>query len=372
MEGSKIKICFILTHLPQGGAERQTINLIRGLSPSFYDVTLLLYAGDYLFYKEVFDLPVRLIVNPSSSGSKINRNLKNAIFLRKSLQKNNFDILHTLLGHNGFWVRLLAPRKYRNRIIYSIRNDIYDNPGVFLAFERFLIKNSYVITNSQKVLDQFRAYIGPDKLGNRASLIYNGFETGRFISEEPAIVSDEIILGTVGRQSSQKNQIQIIQAVEELAPNYPVRLFLIGDKTQNRGQANEAYVKVHQLDNYVTILDSQQEIEEFYKRFNIFILASVYESCPNVLFEAMLSRCLCIVSANANTDRFIQDGENGLVYDGSLSMLVEKIKQAMNMVRTGNHLTMVEKGCKYAGENFSTERMIRSYEEVYDKIIERN
>jgi len=33
---------------------------------------------------------------------------------------------------------------------------------------------------------------------------------------------------------------------------------------------------------------------------------------------------------------------------------------------------MVEKGCKYAGENFSTERMIRSYEEVYDKIIERN
>jgi len=371
LKESKIKICFILTHLPQGGAERQTINLIRGLDPSFYDITMLLYGGDHLFYREILNLPVRLIVNRSSSGNKILRNLKNALFLRNSLRSNNFDILHTLLAHNGFWVRLLAPRKYRNRIIYSIRNDIYDNPRIFLFFEKLLIKNSYVITNSQKVLDQFCEYIGP-KLENRACLIYNGFEIRRFVSDKPAIVRDEIVLGTVGRQSSQKNQIQIIQAVGELAPMYPIRLFLIGDKTQDMGLVNEAFVKDQQLDNYVTILDSQQEIEAYYKRFNIFILASVYESCPNVLFEAMLAKCLCIVSSNANTDHFIKDGENGLVYDGSLGMLCEKIRQAINMVRNGSHLVIVEKGCKYAGENFSMDRMVNRYEEVYDKIIEMN
>jgi glycosyltransferase involved in cell wall biosynthesis len=370
VEGSKTRICFILTHLPQGGAERQTINLIRGLNPSYYDITLLLYAGDSLFYREVLDLPVRLITNRSSSGNKIHRNIENALFLRRALRKHNFDILHTLLAHNGFWVRLLAPAKYKNRIIYSIRNDIYDNPRIFLLFEKLLIRNTFVVTNSQKVLRQFREYIGPNHQ-DRTRLIYNGFETLRFKNDRPSIVSDELILGTVGRQSSQKNQIQIIEAVAELRPEYPVHLFVIGDKAQDMGKANEDYVRVHRLEDHITILDSQPGIEAYYKRFNIFVLSSVYESCPNVLFEAMLAKCLCIVSSRANTDLFIRDGENGLVYDGSLNMLKEKIIQAISLVRNGQHLKLVEKASQYADENFSMERMIGSYEEIYNQIMAR-
>ena len=274
MKGSKIRICYILTHLPQGGAERQTINLIRGLNPSVYDITLLLYAGDYLFYKEVLELPVRLIKNTASSGSKIFGNLKNALFLHKALRQNDFDILHTLLAHNGFWVRLLAPGKYRNRIVYSIRNDLYDTPRIFLFFERLLIRNTYVITNSKKVLMQFREYIG-QKHETGTRLIYNGFETERFRTDNPPLVLDEILLGTVGRQTSQKNQIQIIEAVARLAPEYPVHLFVIGDKAQDMGKVNEDYVRVHRLEDRITILDSQPGIEEYYKRFKIFILSSI-------------------------------------------------------------------------------------------------
>lgn len=369
MEGSKTRICFILTHLPQGGAERQTINLIRGLNPNIYDITLLLYAGDFLFYREVLDLPVRLITNQSSSGNKVKRNIKNALFLRRALRKDNFDILHTLLAHNGFWVRLLAPTRYRSRIIYSIRNDIYDNPRIFLLFEKLFISKTYVVTNSQKVLTQFREYIGPNHV-SKTRLIYNGFETGRFKTDRPSIVRDEIILGTVGRQTSQKNQMQIIEAVAKLGPEYLVHLFVIGDKAQDMGKANEDYVRVNRLEDHVTILDSQPGIEAYYKRFNIFILSSVYESCPNVLFEAMLAKCLCIVSSRANTDLFIRDGENGLVYDGSLNMLKEKIIQAYSLVRNDQHLKLVEKASQYAEENFSMERMIGSYEELYDKIVE--
>lgn len=369
MKGSKTKICFILTHLPQGGAERQTINLIRGLNPSYYDITLLLYGGDYLFYKEVLDLPVRFIKNPSSSGGKIYRNLKNAMFLHKTLRQNDFDILHTLLAHNGFWVRLLAPGKYRNKVVYSIRNDLYDTPRIFLLFERLLIKNTYVITNSKKVLIQFREYIG-QRHETRTRLIYNGFETGRFRTDNPPVVLDEIILGTVGRQTSQKNQIQIIEAVAKLAPEYPVHLFVIGDKAQDMGKVNEDYVRVHRLENRITVLDSQPGIESYYKRFNIFILSSINESCPNVLFEAMLAKCLCIVSSGANSDLFIRDGENGLVYDGSLNMLEEKIIQSISLVRNGQHYKLVEKACRFADEYFSTEKMIGSYEEIYHEILE--
>ena len=119
----------------------------------------------------------------------------------------------------------------------------------------------------------------------------------------------------------------------------------------------------------VTILGSQPKIESYYKRFNIFVLSSVYEGCPNVLFEAMLSRCLCIVSEGANTDHFIQDGVNGLVYDGSTSMLVTKLETAIELIRNGNSGTIAENGNRYARENFALSQMVRSYEIAYERIL---
>lgn len=365
---SKIKICYILSHLPQGGAERQTINLIKALDYTRYDITLILYANTEFFYTEVLDLPIRLLVHQSPKISKLFRNICNVIYLRRILAGNDFDILHTLLSHNGFWVRLVAPRRFDQRIIYSIRNDLQDCPRFYLFFEKLLIRRSYVITNSQKAREQFEVLVR-ERYHHKIFNIYNGFDINRFHSDEPPAINEEIIVGTVGRQTSQKNQIQIIQAIHQISGKYLLHFFLIGDNTKDSFNANQNYVIRNELDKCVTILDSQSEIEPYYKRFNIFVLASFYEGCPNVLFEAMLARCLCIVSEGANSDNFIQDGKNGLVYDGSLSMLVTKLEAAIEMLKSGNSVRIVENGNQYARKNFALSQMVNSYETAYENIL---
>ena len=365
---SKIKICYILSHLPQGGAERQTINLITSLDYSRYDVTLILYANSEIFYNEVLELPIQLYVHQSPKVSKIFRNISNVLYLRKILAGNDFDILHTLLFHNGFWVRLVAPRRFDQRIIYSIRNDLRDGPNFYLSFEKLLIRRSYAITNSLKAMEQFKVLVG-EKYHHKISNIYNGFDVKRFILDEPPPLGNEIVIGTVGRQTAQKNQIQILEAIKRISGKYLFHFFLIGDKANDRSEVNENYVMQNGLENSVTILGSQPKIESYYKRFNIFVLSSVYEGCPNVLFEAMLSRCLCIVSEGANTDHFIQDGVNGLVYDGSTSMLVIKLEAAMGLLRNGNSQRIVENGNRYVLENFALSQMVRSYDIAYERIL---
>jgi len=368
---SKIKICYILSHLPQGGAERQTINLIKALDYSKYDITLILYASKDVFYKEILELPIHLLIHQSPKNWKLFRNISNVLFLRRILNGNDFDILHTLLFHNGFWVRLVAPRRYDQRIIYSIRNDLQDGPKSYLFFEKFLIRRSYAITNSLKARDQFKVLVGK-KYHHKILNIYNGFDIKRFNLDEPSQVGERIIIGTVGRQTTQKNQIQILQAINRISRKYLLHFFLIGDKSNDSYKANEYYVKSNELDKWVTILDSQPEIESFYKQFNIFVLASIYEGCPNVLFEAMLARCLCIVSVGANSDHFVQDGINGLVYDGSTSMLVMKLEAAIELLRNGNSAKIVENANRYAQENFALSKMVNSYEQTYVKILKNN
>lgn len=365
---NKTKICFILSHLPQGGAERQTVNLIKGLDKTKYDITLLIYANKEVFYKEILNLPIHLIIRQSKSGNKLIRNLGNAIYLRRVLSENDFDILHTLLFHNGFWVRLVAPIKYYQRIAYSIRNSVLNISGFELFMEKILIRRSYVITNSLKVMGQFLKLVG-DKYENRITNIYNGIEIDRFMSLKPPEIGNEIIIGTVGRQTLLKNQIQILRVINRISNIYSIHFYLIGDKTLDRSVDNESYVINNKLTRYVTILNSQSEIEKYYKRFNIFVLSSISESCPNVLFEAMLARCLCIISEGANSDHFIKDGINGFVYDGSEMMLESKLVTAVDMIRHKKMTDIVENGYQFVLDNFSLSKMISGYEKVYESML---
>jgi glycosyltransferase involved in cell wall biosynthesis len=273
------------------------------------------------------------------------------------------------LFHNGFWVRLVAPQRYSQRIIYSIRNDLQDGPRFFLFFEQILIRRSYAITNSLKARDQFRALVG-EKYHHRILNIYNGFEIDRFNLDAAPQVEEKIIIGTVGRQTTQKNQIQVLEAIKQISEKYSLHFYLIGDKTKDGYKVNKTYVTNNGLEKSVTILDSQSEIESYYKRFNIFVLASFYEGCPNVLFEAMLSRCLCIVSQGANSDHFVQDGINGLVYDGSTSMLVTKLEAAIDLLRNRDFARIVENGNRYAQENFTLSRMVNSYKSAYEMLLQ--
>ena len=364
----RIRLCIILSHFPQGGAERQTLNLIKGLDPLKYDITLLLYASSEIFYKEVLALPIKLIINQATNSNKVIRNLKHAKFLRETLIKNTFDLVHTLLFHNGLWVRLLAPARYRGRILYSIRNALDGIPIYEKLAEKLLAGRSEVVTNSRIVLEQYVSLVG-EKYNNLVHNIYNGIELNRFASDVFPAESGKIIIGTVGRQTSLKNQIQLLRAVKDISETNMVHLYIVGDKSGDSYLDNLKYVNDNRLEKTVTILDSQTNIETFYRRFNVFVLSSMTESCPNALFEAMLSRCLCLVSDGANSDNFIKDGINGLVYNGSLPMLLEKLNEAIMMIKNHSHYQIVNNGYEYVMKSFSYNSMISSYDDLYKYML---
>ena len=58
-----IKICFIASHFPQGGAERQVLELIKGLQDKDYDITLMLYQSNEIFFNELKSLNINFILN---------------------------------------------------------------------------------------------------------------------------------------------------------------------------------------------------------------------------------------------------------------------------------------------------------------------
>ena len=99
------------------------------------------------------------------------------------------------------------------------------------------------------------------------------------------------------------------------------------------------------------------------------MLSSINESCPNALLEAMLSRCLCVVSEGANSDHFITDGINGLVYNGTQRMLADKLLEAIAIIRNNEHHRMADKGVEYVIRNFSFDSMVMAYSDIYQNML---
>jgi glycosyltransferase involved in cell wall biosynthesis len=358
----------LLSHLPQGGAERQTLNLIHGLDPDVYDITLVLYSRQEVFYKEVFDYKIKIVERNFQFKSKIIKTIDNAIFLWFYLRKNEFDILHTLLFHNGFWVRLLAPSFYNNKIVYSVRNSLENVSPFFLKFEKKFFNTSFVITNSEKSRNQYIQLVGEQNI-DRILNIYNGINIPEF---KEKIIHKKNIIGNVGRQTKQKNQIQILRVLNQIRDLYDITFYLIGDICQDQSKSIQEYISQNDMQDIVNVMDSQKNIQDYYNQFDIFILSSFYEGCPNVLFEAMASNVLVICSSGSNSDNFIQNGLNGYVYDGSDQDLEHILVRVLKNKNVLNLNEIKKAGRDFVIANLSTQSMVQRYESVYSNIFKEN
>lgn len=159
-----------------------------------------------------------------------------------------------------------------------------------------------------------------------------------------------------------------MKVLDNIKNDISFKFYLIGSKTYDESVTIQQFIIDKHLDDNVVNLDSQPYIEDYYKKFNIFILSSKYEGCPNVLLEAMLSRCLCIISEGANSDQFVIDGVNGFVYDGTNEMLESKLLFAINLLRNGQADAIINNGFDYVNTNFSMSKMVASYERIYEHI----
>jgi glycosyltransferase involved in cell wall biosynthesis len=321
-----------------------------------------------IFFKEIENLPGILFTkNTLKYKTPVSKILEAMFFIHRYLKKNDFDVIHTSLFMNGTLVRFSAPRKYNNKIVYSVRTsfDLYTKKLLFI--ERLLISKSFLITNSKKAYLEFVRFM-PDKYKSKMKYIYNGFDTNKF---KPLQEKDEskITIGSVGRIHHIKNHIQILRVFNELG-NDNLELVIVGEDGGQKAHI-EKYIEENNLTNSVQIISQQNNIEDYYNKFDIFILSSLLEGCPNVLFEAMLCKCFCIISRNANSDDFIIDGENGLVYDGTDGDLKKKLEFAISIKETESFNKISAEGYEYAKSNFSMENMVRSYEDLYINVINK-
>lgn len=137
-------------------------------------------------------------------------------------------------------------------------------------------------------------------------------------------VSDELVVGHIGRFCQQKNQLFLLNVFQELLKVKPSsKLLLIGNGEMDDELKFKAYEM--NLSGSVIFAGVKRLPEDYYQAMDCFVLPSLYEGLGMVAVEAQVSGLPCIVSNNVPDGVTVNDNVVHLKLDRDYSKWVDAI-----------------------------------------------
>lgn len=118
---------------------------------------------------------------------------------------------------------------------------------------------------------------------------------------------NEIVVGTVGRLSEEKNQGYLIPVLKELIQRgHDAKVLIVGEGPLENSILEEA--SKQKLKSRVILAGAQSDIQAYLSSFDVFVLPSHYEALPLSLIEAQCNGLPCITTTNVSKEVDISNG----------------------------------------------------------------
>jgi glycosyltransferase involved in cell wall biosynthesis len=324
---------------PGGGVDEQVKLSILGLSGEF---EFHLLTGREIQNQDFHEIPGLKIHVCKWMVPNFNpiMDLFALVWIKRFLQANRFDLVHTHETKSSFLTRLAFSKKLKTPLIYGIHGVVFNDPRsnlgnkIYAFLERSTIsKADQLVAVSKDVKSEYlMRNIGS---GMPWEIIYSGVDVDKFVSPQPAAnsalirktlgISDkDVVLINIGRFSGSKNQKDTIIAFHRLCDlnsQKNLQLILVGEGPEKSNC--ELLVSDLGLAKKVKFAGFQKSIEEYLAICDINVITSLREGLPRVVVESSLAGVPTVGYQVEGISEIISDRESGLVVpQGDLGALV--------------------------------------------------
>lgn len=366
-----------ITEASSGGVGRHVLDLSAGLMECGCEVHLLHGARrmDDLFRCTLEKLPnlhrqqIDLRRNPHPSDWLALRRIKHYI-----REHGPFHIIHGQSSKGGAIARMLNQDKHGARV-YTPHCIITMSPKLDrLRFHTYrLVERTFAHWTDALIT------VSPDEkrhlleLGFDAERIYcipNGiaWETSTkrdVVRSTLGLRPEQILIGFLGRFTSQKNPRLLINAFAQIAERQPAAMLAMvgwGEmEPELRGLATK-----HGLQNRI-IWPGFQPAEKILPAFDIFALSSSYEAMPYVLLEALAAGLPIVATRVGGTELTVESDHNGLLVEdflpGSFAATLETLLNDADLRRRMGEASY------HKAKAFQITTMIHETHDVYRRVL---
>lgn len=241
----------------------------------------------------------------------------------ETIRKEKPTVVHAYWSHYPSFVSLLV-RQYLPHVKLSVTHvayDVYKDYNVLQGRGHLIDQHFSICKENLKYLDQIG--IPPERI----AIHYHGIPE-RFVrlALKP---KKKLRILCVGTLLPVKNMALLISVFAEIKAQHPTAELIIGGDGPLRAEL-EAQVQALGLSN-VTFAGYllHHEVMNYMNDSEIFMLLSKNERLPNVVKEAMLMKCVCVVSETPGIDELITDSSTGFIVN-----IIEK----SNILTTVNYI----------------------------------
>ena len=377
---SKIKILHVITHLPIGGAQDNTLYTVELLDKEKYDISLCCNLDGELVERakkveaiKIFDIPFLCReVSPY-------RDIRAFLSLYKLFKEEDFTIIHTHSSKAGLLARLAAVLNKTPIVIHTIHgfafNDFMNGPkkNFFIYLEKLLAKWTDVIItvsnlNKKKIIDLNIAH------ENKIKNIYSGIDLSLFTNKrddefrkELNLENDHLLLGSVGRLSNQKDPITMIEAFGIISKPFPnAHLALVGDG-ELKGKILEKIDQL-KLNDRIHLTGNKNNPWSVYHSIDLFIMSSIYEGLGRSITEALSCGVPVVCTDVEGVPEIVRDNITGiLVRPKDSNKLADAIIRTLNDMETAKK--MAEEGRRFVNDNFDVNKMVNDIDSLYNTLL---
>lgn len=305
------RILCLIESLGSGGAERQLTGLAAMLREERYDVEVAYYVPKEFYVPFLDEHGVK------HHFLKEATNPKSRFFaLREYLHRQNPDTVISYSASSSMITCLLKLLGAKYRVIVSERNTTQQlSRREKMKF--FLYRWADVIVPNSQSQSNFIATHFP-KLTNKVKVITNFVDTEKFSpSDEDVPEHEETRIVSVGRLMPQKNIPLFIEAIGKVVNDgYKVLVDWFGqDLKDDYSDVCHKAVMEHHLDGIFVFHAPSPNIQDKYRRADVFCLPSLYEGFPNVLCEAMSCGKPVLCSRVCDNPNIVEERGNGFLFD---------------------------------------------------------
>ena len=376
---SKIKILHVITHLPIGGAQDNTLYTVELLDKEKYDISLCCNLEGALVERakkieaiKLFDIPFLCReVSPY-------RDIRAFLSLYKLFKEEDFTIIHTHSSKAGLLARLAAVLNKTPIVIHTIHGFAFNDfmnalkKNFFIYVEKLLAKWTDVLItvsnlNKKKIIDLNIAH------ENKIKNIYSGIDLRLFTNKrnddfrkELNLENDHLLLGSVGRLSDQKDPITMIEAFGIISKPFPnAHLALVGDG-ELKGKIHEKIDKL-KLNGKVHLTGNKNNPWSVYHSMDLFIMSSIYEGLGRSITEALSCGVPVVCTDVEGVQEIVRDNITGiLVPPKDANKLADGIIRTLNDMETAKK--MAEEGRRFVNDNFDVNKMVNDIDSLYNTL----